>query len=155
MKIKYAYFGGIVALVFLLLFIAPASFSADGKDASSLLIGNWYGERVHSGQIQGKAFNHRRWLTTHRPDGTAQDIYRYYLNGQLQGEETENYTWGVKDGIYWNVCQSTSLNGASKACSHRSEYAILSINSQEFRYRSLKSGIDYSMVRVPADFRLP
>ena len=30
-----------------------------------------------------------------------------------------------------------------------------SVNAREFRYHRVKSGVDYSMVRVPADFRLP
>jgi hypothetical protein len=155
MQIKNLSFGRTIAFVCLLLAMAAAVFAVSDEDASQLLVGSWYGERIHSGQIQGKPFNHRRWLTVHKSDGTARDIHRYYLDDQVQGEYIEDYTWGVKDSIYWNVCQATSLNGSTGACSDRSEYRIQSINAREFRYLSLKSGVDYTMVRVPEEFRLP
>jgi hypothetical protein len=128
---------------------------AAGAGKSQILVGSWYGERIHSGQFAGKSFNHRRWLTVHRANGVARDVHRYYLDDKLQGEYVEEYKWGVDKNIYWNICQSQSINGVVNSCSDRSEYEIQSLTSREFRYRSLKSQIAYSMVRVPEDFRLP
>ncbi|OGP66448.1 MAG: hypothetical protein A2169_13840 [Deltaproteobacteria bacterium RBG_13_47_9] len=128
---------------------------AIAADKSQMLVGSWYGERIHSGQFSGKSFNHRRWLTVHRSDGSARDVHRYYLDDTMQGEYVEEYKWGVKKNIYWNICQSQTINGVVNSCSDRSEYEIQSLTSREFRYRSLKSQIVYSMVRVPEEFRLP
>ncbi|MGH8222580.1 MAG: hypothetical protein ACREQZ_06370 [Woeseiaceae bacterium] len=125
------------------------------NDTSQMLVGSWYGERKHSGQFADKAFNHRRWLIVHRADGTAQDIQRYYLDDKIQGEFIEQYKWGVDNNVYWNVCQKKIRNGVDTSCSDRSEYQVLSVTSREFRYRSLKSHIEYSVVRVPTDFQLP
>ncbi len=156
MQKQHVRFARIVALVFTLFALASASFAVAGEDPSTQLVGGWYGERIHSGEVQGKPFNHRRWLTTHRSDGTARDVFRYYLNDQLQVEYVEDYTWGVQDGVYWNVCQSQHHTGsATVPCAERSEYVIRSVTAREFRYYSKKSGIEYSMVRVPEDFQLP
>jgi hypothetical protein len=148
-------FATLLTMVSTLLAFASASFAVAGEDASKQLVGSWYGERIHSGQIQGKPFNRRRWFTTHRSDGTGRDVYRYYQDDKMQAESIEDYRWGVQDDIYWNVCQSTGFTGSAMPCSERSEYIIRSVTSREFRYCSKKSKIEYSMVRVPEDFRLP
>jgi hypothetical protein len=145
----------ILLCAFLLIACVCLPGTASGADASQMLVGNWYGERAHSGTFAGKPFNHRRWLVAHQSDGTARDIYRYYLDGKVQGEYTEDYGWGVTNNIYWNICRSKSTNGVVTSCSERSEYEIQSLTTGEFRYRSLKSQTSYSAVRVPKDFRLP
>ena len=126
-----------------------------GADAASMLVGLWYGERAYSDLFAGRAFDQRRWVMVHRSDGTARDIYRYYLKDVLQGEFIEEYTWGVDRSIYWTVCRSESVNGVVGPCSARTEYEIQSTTPQEFRYRSVKTGTGYSVVCVPPEFRLP
>jgi hypothetical protein len=155
MHMQHLRFAKNIALLSTLLAFAPAYLAVADEDTSKLLVGNWFGERIHSGQVQGKPFNHRRWVTTHKSDGTARDIQRYYLDDQVQAEVIEDYRWGVQGSIYWNVCQSEGFAGALRPCSERSEYEIQSVTSREFRYHSKKTQVDYSMVRVPEDFRLP
>jgi len=159
--------GTVMLLVGLLLLSATAASGEDctynpnlpncrsSADQSQMFVGRWYGERVESGQVAGKQFNHRRWLSVCQSDGTGRSVQRAYLDSTLQGEVIMDYRWGVESGIYWEICQSRVQNGKVLSCVDRREYEVQSITTREFRYRSKKNGIDYSVVRVPEAFRLP
>jgi hypothetical protein len=141
--------------IFLAIVLASLVLPVTAADQFQMLVGSWSGENTESGKLAGKQFNRRRWLIVHRSDGSARDVQRYYLDNALQGEVIEDYKWGVKDGIYWNVCQVKSVDGAKRSCSNRTEYQIQSLTEREFKYKSVKSGAGFSAVRVAEDFRLP
>lgn len=122
---------------------------------SSSLAGNWYGETVMSGTLEGENYNFRRWLRTNYPDGVERIVFRYYLDGRARGEEVWEGRWTFQGGVYSSTCRTFAVNGKSQSCSSHVEYDVQLIDSREMQYTSRSSGSRYRTSRVAEDFRLP
>jgi hypothetical protein len=123
--------------------------------AQSPLVGNWYGETVLSGKIEGQDYNFRRWLRVNHADGIQRIVFRYYMDGVMRGEEVWQGRWTYQNGVYSSACESVLVNGKIKNCSSRVDYDVHSIDAKEMQYTSRSSGKRYRTSRVADDFRLP
>jgi hypothetical protein len=141
------------ALAAMLVGLLNAAGAADRQD----LLGTWYGETRDSGQVEGLAFDTRRWTIVQTPDGTGLQVMRYYLDSRFQTEMVMSYTWGVDNDIWWIECITVRDDRGLQDCSStpRGDYRIESLDSGGMRYTSVGQGQPYSMQKVPRDFTFP
>ena len=150
--IRRIVYGLVIALML------ATSFGRNGQAASmSELVGSWYSETTEDKNkvIDGKRFTIRKELVINRADGTKTNIQRYYSGTLLVFESVATYRWGVNNNLHWSVCQTVLYKGATKSCSERFEYDLISVSAQQYEYRSRGTGVIYVSRRVPDYFRLP
>lgn len=141
------------ALAAMLVGLLNAAGAADQQD----LLGTWYGETRDSGQVEGFAFDARRWTIVQTPDGTGLQVMRYYLNSKFQTEMVMSFTWGVDTDVWWVECITVRDDRGLQDCSRtpRTDYRIESLDSGGMRYTSVARGQPYSMQKVARDFTFP
>ena len=146
--------GNTLAAIFLLVLIAlsPVHVRAQAPQA---WIGSWYSETREDKLIDGKKYDIRRELLVNRGDGTKINTFRYYNGGQVVTEAVVTYVWGVDNNVFWTVCRTVLMNGEATACSVRFEYDVISTTVREIRYKSRQTAIEYSILRVADEFKLP
>jgi hypothetical protein len=142
----------IPAVLFALIASTPLQAVADRPAA---WVGAWFSETKENKDVGGDKYDVRRELLVNRADGTKTNTFRYYDNGRLVKEFVVTYEWGVDGKTYWSVCRTILVSGDTTPCSARFEYDIVAVSAREIRYKSRKTGIDYTAIRVADDFKLP
>lgn len=120
----------------------------------SLLVGKWFGD------AETKEGGRRLQITYRAPDGTYKVTFRFFEPSGQMWEQSEVGFWGVSGGVYFTITKGW-LDGEqfSEAdptdASLNDAYQILELTQEQFRYRALQSGNEYSLSRVVDSFQFP
>lgn len=123
------------------------------ETARDLLIGSWLGEKRHEdGTLQ-------QWLVKRAPDGTY--FIQFYVvesNGSRDSWAEVGF-WGVRKPIYFTAMRGFVESGRIVPANTNDPvfydaYHVISLDAEQFTYRSYTSGNEFTVKRVADDFRL-
>ena len=124
------------------------------EEIGQLLVGKWLGDQPT------KEGGSRKWLVERRPDGKYLIQFRVTNSDGSILEQTEVGEWGVSGNIYFSIFKGWIDNGNfipsdSSDSYNQDAYEIIKLTEQQFRYKNLDSGNEYTVKRVPNDFVFP
>lgn len=131
------------SLVFLLAVCSPALATSD-RD----LVGLWYGEGY-----QPMWDREAQWMAERRPDGTFEIEFRIVYQCQVEHRQVETGHWTVVDETLRAVTET--IDGVILDVPLRQDYVIEEFGGDQFRYRHVRTGIEFSARRVQAGFTIP
>lgn len=141
----------------------PASTAIDAVKASDMgaareerrhqMVGRWLGEAPTK---DGKT---ERWLMERRLDGTFTVMFQILDKQKKVFEQTETGYWGIVGDIYFSLTREI-LHGdkfdpqdVTKA-TYYDAYKILNFDANTLHYKDLDFGNEYTIHKVPKDYKL-
>ena len=119
-----------------------------------MLLGKWYGIRKTADGGQ------KEWLTERSADGTYRVDFRFVAADGTARSQSEVGFWGVSGDIYFRIFRGwVTVEGMKPAdpavAEHYDAYKIEGLDDSYFNYVHKSRGQQYTVKKMPGDFRLP
>jgi hypothetical protein len=120
----------------------------------NMLLGKWYGIRKMADGGQ------KEWLTERSADGTYRVDFRFLSADGRARSQSEVGFWGVSGDIYFRIFRGwVTVEGMKPAdptvAEHYDAYKIEGLDGEYFSYVHQARGQEYTVKKMPGDFRLP
>ncbi|CAA0105251.1 Uncharacterised protein [Zhongshania aliphaticivorans] len=128
--------------------------SIPSSESRQMLLGKWYGVR------KLKDGGQKEWLTERSADGTYRVDFRFVSADGSARSQSEVGFWGVSGDIYFRIFRGwVTLNGMKPAdptvADHYDAYRIDGLDNDYFSYVHQTRGQQYTVKKMPNEFRLP
>jgi hypothetical protein len=123
------------------------------KVERDMLVGSWYAE------IPTKDGGLRKSLLQRRRDGTFTIKFLLFRNKEKVLEQVEAGFWGVSGNIYFTITREMLDKDVFKPvdtgdANYYDAYRVIDLNSKHFNYTSLDSDNEFTVKKVPDNFKL-